>query len=47
MILRPDYEEYTKNLRIIEKVDNEILEDLNGEDQTINYSGGTVKLGND
>jgi len=44
--LRPDYEEYTKNLRIIEKVDNEILEDLNGEDQTINYSGGTVKLGN-
>jgi hypothetical protein len=45
-MLRPDYEEYTKNLRIIEKVDNEILEDLNGEDQTINYSGGTVKLGN-
>ena len=44
--LRPDYEEYTKNLRIIEKVDNEILEDLNGEDQTVNYSGGTVKLGN-
>ena len=44
--LRPDFEEYTKNLRIIEKIDSEILEDLNGEDQTINYSGGTVKLGN-
>lgn len=46
-ILRPDYEEYTKNLRIIEQIDNEILEDKNGEDQTINYSGGTVILGNE
>jgi len=46
-MLRPDYEEYTKNLRIIEKVDKEILEDLDGEDQAINYSGGTVKLGNE
>ena len=26
--LRPDFEEYTKNLRIIEKIDNEILEDI-------------------
>ena len=44
--LRPDYEEYVKTLRITEQIDNEILGELDGEDQTINYSGGTVKLGN-
>ena len=43
--LRPDYEEYVKTLRITEQIDNKILKDMNGEDQTINYSGGTVKLG--
>jgi len=45
--LRPDYEEYVKTLRITEQIDNKILKDMNGEDQTINYSGGTVKLGSD
>ena len=45
--LRPDYEEYVKTLRITKQIDNKILEDMNGEDQTINYSGGTVKLGSD
>jgi len=45
--LRPDYEEYVKTLRITEQIDNKILKDMNGEDQTINYSGGTVKLGSE
>lgn len=45
--LRPDYEEYVKTLRITKQIDNKILEDMNGEDQNINYSGGTVKLGSD
>ena len=45
--LRPDYEEYVKTLIITKQIDNKILEDMNGEDQTINYSGGTVKLGSD
>ena len=43
--LRPDYEEYVKTLRITEQIDNEILEDIDGS-QIINYSGGSVKLGN-
>ena len=43
--LRPDYEEYVKTLRITEQIDNEILEDID-EGQVINYSNGTVKLGN-
>jgi len=42
--LRPDYEEYVKTLRITEQIDNEILEDIDGS-QIINYSGGSVKLG--
>lgn len=42
--LRPDYEEYVKTLRITEQIDNEILEDIDGN-QIINYTGGTVKLG--
>jgi hypothetical protein len=45
--LRPDYEEYVKTLRITEQIDNKILKDMNGEDQNINYSGGTVKLGSE
>ena len=43
--LRPDYEEYVKTLRITEQIDNEILKDMD-DDQVINYSGGTIKLGN-
>ena len=43
--LRPDYEEYVKTLRITEQIDNEILEDID-DGQVINYSNGTVKLGN-
>ena len=43
--LRPDYEEYVKTLRITEQIDNEILEDID-DGQVINYSGGTIKLGN-
>ena len=43
--LRPDYEEYVKTLRITEQIDNEILEDMD-DGQVINYSNGTVKLGN-
>ena len=43
--LRPDYEEYVKTLRITEQIDNEILEDMD-DGQVINYSGGTIKLGN-
>jgi hypothetical protein len=45
--LRPDYEEYVKTLHITEQIDNKILKDMNGEDQNINYSGGTVKLGSE
>ena len=44
--LRPDYEEYVKTLRITEQIDNEILEDID-DGQVINYSGGTIKLGNE
>jgi len=43
--LRPDYEEYVKTLRITEQIDNQILKDMD-DGQVINYSGGTVKLGN-
>ena len=43
--LRPDYEEYVKTLRITEQIDNEILKDMD-DGQVINYSNGTVKLGN-
>ena len=42
--LRPDYEEYVKTLRITEQIDNEILKDMD-DGQVINYSNGTVKLG--
>jgi|TARA_R110000822_G_scaffold34155_8_gene97357 hypothetical protein len=42
-ILRPDYEEYVKTLRITEEIDNEILEEID-EGQIINYSGGTISL---
>ena len=34
-----------KTLRITEQIDNEILEDID-DGQVINYSGGTIKLGN-
>ena len=44
--LRPDYEEYVKTLRITEQIDNQILKDMD-DGQVINYSGGTIKLGND
>jgi len=44
--LRPDYEEYVKTLRITEQIDNQILKDMD-DGQIINYSGGTIKLGND
>ena len=44
--LRPDYEEYVKTLRITEQIDNKILKDMD-DGQVINYSGGTIKLGND
>ena len=44
--LRPDYEEYVKTLRITEQIDNQILKDMD-DGQVINYSGGSVKLGND
>jgi len=44
--LRPDYEEYVKTLRITEQIDNEILKDID-DSQVINYSGGTIKLGNE
>ena len=43
--LRPDYEEYVKTLRITEQIDNDILKDMD-DGQIINYSGGTIKLGN-
>jgi hypothetical protein len=43
--LRPDYEEYVKTLRITEQIDNQILKDMD-DGQVINYSSGTVKLGN-
>jgi hypothetical protein len=43
--LRPDYEEYVKTLRITQQIDNEILKDMDDE-QVVNFSGGTVKLGN-
>lgn len=43
--LRPDYDEYTKNLRIIEKVDKEL--EVNEEDKCMfNCDGDTSKLGN-
>ena len=42
--LRPDYEEYVKTLRITEQIDNKILEDMD-DDETVNYSGGTVRFG--
>lgn len=47
--LRPDFEEYTKNLKYTTRVDDQKLEELEQEENVnnqINYSGGTVKLGN-
>ena len=47
--LRPDFEEYTKNLKYTTRVDDQKLEELEQEENAsnqINYSGGTVKLGN-
>ena len=47
--LRPDYEEYTKNLNYTTKIDDKKIADLEQEEDenTVNYSGGTVKLGNE
>jgi hypothetical protein len=43
---RPDYEEYTKALRYMEKVDNTILEGLDEKEAYIvDGSGDPVKLG--
>ena len=45
--LRPDYEEYTKNLNYTTKIDDKKIADLEQEEDedTVNYAGGTVKLG--
>ncbi len=47
--LRPDYEEYVKTLRITEKIDQEVLNNLEGLDEKENYiidsSGNAVHLG--
>ena len=48
--LRPDFEEYTKNLNYTTKIDDKKLEELEEEEdekQVVSYSSGTVKLGND
>jgi hypothetical protein len=47
--LRPDYEEYTKNLKYTTRIDDKKIIDLEQEeDETvINYSGGTVQLGSE
>ena len=47
--LRPDYEEYTKNLNYTTKIDDKKIADLEQEEDEniITYSGGTVKLGNE
>ena len=37
---RPDFEEYTKTLRYMEKVDNKILEDIDAKDKYILDSNG-------
>ena len=43
---RPDYEEYTKTLRYMEKVDAQILEGLDEKEAYISDgSGNPVKLG--
>ena len=45
---RPDYEEYTKALRYMEKVDNKILEGLDEKEAYItDGSGNPVKLGSE
>ena len=45
---RPDYEEYTKALRYMEKVDNKILEGLDEKEAYItDGNGNPVKLGNE
>jgi|TARA_A100000172_G_scaffold4004_3_gene2453 hypothetical protein len=46
--LRPDFEEYTKNLKYTTRVDDKKLQELEQEEneEVINYSGGVVKLGN-
>jgi len=46
---RPDYEEYTKALRYMEKVDNEIIEELEGNPNAqviLDGSGNVVNLNN-
>ena len=47
--LRPDYEEYTKNLNYTTKIDDKKIADLEQEEDEniITYSGGTVKLGSE
>ena len=47
--LRPDYEEYTKNLNYTTKIDDKKIADLEQEEDEniVNYSGGTVKLGSE
>jgi len=47
--LRPDYEEYTKNLNYTTRIDDKKIADLEQEEDEdiITYSGGTVKLGNE
>ena len=47
--LRPDYEEYTKNLNYTTGIDDKKIADLEQEEDEdiITYSGGTVKLGNE
>jgi len=42
---RPDYEEYVASLRYMEKVDNEILEELNEEPSIVDGDGNAVILG--
>ena len=45
---RPDYEEYTKALRYMEKVDNKILEGLDEKEAYISDGNGNpVKLGSE
>ena len=45
---RPDYEEYTKALRYMEKVDNKILEGLDEKEAYItDGNGNPVKLGSE
>ena len=42
---RPDYEEYVASLRYMEKVNNEILEELNEEPIIVDGNGNAVILG--